>query len=106
MERWRGRTALVTGSASGIGRAITAQLLKFGVNVVACDLSDRMELVKAIEEEVRNPQVGNLMTVACDVGKEEDILAAFDQIRQSSFKGVDICVNSAGFGDAKKLSEG
>ena len=36
MERWKGRTALVTGASSGIGYAITKKLIQYGVNVVGC----------------------------------------------------------------------
>ena len=103
MDRWVGRTALVTGSASGIGRATTLQLLRLGVNVVACDLSDCVQRVEAIKEELTDAGCGQLMAMACDVSKEEDVVSVFEKVRQSDLKGVDICVNSAGIGDNKKL---
>ena len=36
MERWRGRTALVTGASSGIGYELAGQLAQLGMDVVGC----------------------------------------------------------------------
>lgn len=104
MNRWNGRTALVTGASSGIGRFIAMELLKHGVNVVAC--ARRIEAIEAIKGELKDAMKGQLMAVKCDVAKEEEILAMFEKIKASGLKGVDICINNAGFGDAKPLTEG
>ncbi|MFP5432903.1 MAG: SDR family NAD(P)-dependent oxidoreductase, partial [Alphaproteobacteria bacterium] len=40
MHRLNGRTAIVTGAASGIGRATVERLLAEGANVIATDLSE------------------------------------------------------------------
>ena len=36
MERWRGRTALVTGAADGIGAAVAVKLAYHGMKVIGC----------------------------------------------------------------------
>lgn len=103
MERWVGRSALVTGASAGIGRAITIELLKRGVNVVAC--ARRLEAIEAIRDDAKDAK-GQLMPVKCDVGKEEEILAMFEKVKSSDLKGIDICINNAGFGSLQSLSAG
>ena len=91
MDRWRGRTALVTGASVGIGRDIAVTLLNHGLNVVAC--ARRVDAVEAIRDEVKAGEgVGELLPVKCDVSKEEEILAMFEQVKASKFGGVDVCV--------------
>lgn len=106
MHRWFGRTALVTGASVGIGHAITQDLLRHGVNVVGC--ARRVEAIEAIQDKVQQEphgdvRPGKLMAVKCDLTKEDDILSMFAAIRNSPFKGVDICVNNAGVGTVGSL---
>lgn len=75
-----GKRALVTGAASGIGRATALALREAGATVLGLDL-------KASE--------GDIPILACDLANETDIVAA---VRQGAERtgGYDILVNNAG----------
>ncbi|CAL1680682.1 unnamed protein product [Lasius platythorax] len=95
MDRWIGKTAVVTGAASGIGQAITCALLRYGVNVAAIDImNEKLNELKARKEQQEFP--GILETIWCDVSFEEELNKAFEQI-ETRMKGVDIMINNAGY---------
>ena len=87
-----GRTAIVTGGARGIGRAISVKLAKEGANVVICDLvinEVAEETVKLIEAEgVKAAAIPANVTVP------EDCDSLFKQAVEM-FGKVDILVNNA-----------
>lgn len=87
-QDWRGRTAIVTGGTSGIGRAITELLLSQGgqVLVVARD----QERLRELQE--LGPGVALL---AADVTDEGTGRAAADACR-AAFGAVDVLVNTVG----------
>lgn len=93
MERWVGKTAVVTGAASGIGEAITVTLLEKRVNVLALDIETEKLSLIASKLEPHNPV--KFCVKRCDVSNEEDVEDAFRYARDF-FHGVDIMVNSAG----------
>ncbi len=76
-----GRRALVTGAASGIGRAAAIKLAEAGAHVLAVDLN--AEGLAALASEVPN-----IEPVTCDLSNQEALLALP--------KDVDILVNNAG----------
>jgi len=93
MDRWLGKTAVVTGAASGMGKAITRALLQNGVNMAALDVQ-KEKLAKLDAECKREGFPGILHTICCDVSREDEINAAFSHIE--TLGGVDIMVNNAG----------
>lgn len=95
-----GRVALVTGAASGIGKAIATRLSAEGACVVVADLAgDRAEAAAA---EVGGPDVA--VGVRADVSDEASV-AAMVQAAALAFGGVDIVVNNAGLSLSKPLLE-
>ena len=61
---FRGKTAVITGAASGIGRSFALQLTDFGTNLVISDIN--MERLSMVKEEV-DKRGGKALVVACDV---------------------------------------
>ena len=86
------KTALVTGSGSGIGRSIAMLLAEAGANVVVNDVSQKN--ADATAQEIQFLGRKSLSVVA-SVSDRDDVQAMFDQI-QSQFGGIDILVNNAG----------
>ena len=98
MGNLTGKVALVTGAASGIGRAITERYIADGAQVVAGDISQEgLDLLRA--------EFGDAVsTCLCDVTQEEDVanLAAFGI---SSFDHIDTIVANAGAGTYGLITE-
>ena len=85
--RFDGKVAIVTGAASGIGRATAARLASEGARVVLIDLS-----AEALEAAM--PQ-GDHLALPCDVSDETSVAAAVETIR-SRMGRIDVVCNNAG----------
>ena len=95
-----GRIALVTGAASGIGKAIATRLAADGACVVIADLS--LEKAQAAAAELGSADVA--IGVQCDVTKEAEVQAAVDATLLA-FGGLDLVVNNAGLSLSRSLLE-
>ncbi|EAA11736.1 AGAP005503-PA [Anopheles gambiae str. PEST] len=93
MDRWTGRVAVVTGASSGIGAAVVKSLANAGMIVIG--LARRVERVEELRQQLSEQAAQRLHAIRCDVTREEDIVAAFDQIEQQ-YGGVDVLINNAG----------
>ena len=98
----KGKSALVTGSTKGIGRAIAEGLLEAGANVVV-SARDQKE-VTAAGKELGTAHKGRVLALRCDVRREEDVASLFAETDRA-FGGLDILVNNAGVGLFRKLEE-
>lgn len=90
----QGKTALVTGSTSGIGLGIARALAQQGAHIVLNGFGDAAEiktLQTAIEKDFGVKTIYN----AADMAKSEEITAMM-QVASEKFGGVDILVNNAG----------
>ncbi|MFM9076994.1 MAG: SDR family NAD(P)-dependent oxidoreductase [Solirubrobacterales bacterium] len=99
--RLDGRVALVTGAASGIGKATSRRLASEGASVVLTDLQD--EAGESVASGIRDDG-GRALFVHHDVSKEADWEAALDATR-NEFGRLDILVNNAGIGDTAPIEE-
>ena len=86
MGRLDGRVALVSGAASGIGRAVAERLGAEGAQVVGCDLADRDGMV------------------VCDVRDQSACVAAVGEALDRHGR-LDILANVAGIGISRLIGE-
>lgn len=89
-----GRVAIVTGVASGLGRATATALSRKGVRVVLADRN--FEGVKALGEVLASSG-GEVLPLRVDVSQEEDVTGMVAGTLQT-FGQVDILINNAGVG--------
>ncbi|OKL53086.1 3-(cis-5,6-dihydroxycyclohexa-1,3-dien-1-yl)propanoate dehydrogenase [Bowdeniella nasicola] len=89
--RLAGKTALITGAASGLGAALADAFLAAGANVVAVDRD-----ISAIHAAGRP-----LLAHTADV-RDGEALASAVALAESEFGGLDICVPNAGIWDYRR----
>jgi 15-hydroxyprostaglandin dehydrogenase (NAD) len=90
----QGKAAVVSGGASGIGRATVLALARRGAKVVVADIDERggRETVRTAMD-----RGGSAMFTRCDVTKSEDLTSAFASAREN-YGRFDIAFNNAGIG--------
>jgi 2-deoxy-D-gluconate 3-dehydrogenase len=87
-----GKVALITGAATGLGKAISLALAASGADVVITDRST--EALERTEQELR-PLKRRIVRVAIDVRNLDEIRRGVD-IAETSIGPIDILVNNAG----------
>lgn len=96
--RLQGKTAIVTGAASGFGKGIAAKFVAEGAKVIIADLSEEQGLAVAKELGPQSTFVHADVTSVADW--ESLLLTAL-----MHFRGLDIVVNNAGASYANKATE-
>jgi len=92
MKKLQGKNCLLTGAASGIGRALALLLAEEGMNLYIVDID--MEKLEKVKEEIE--QIGaKVYTGICDVSKLEDLQKTADQFYQK-LGDIDLLMNNAG----------
>ena len=92
MKVLRGKKALVTGAASGIGRAIALALAREGVDLYLVDIDDLK--IDPVAREARAHGV-EVRTVHCDLARPEEITALVENVLRG-WGRLNILVNNAG----------
>jgi NAD(P)-dependent dehydrogenase (short-subunit alcohol dehydrogenase family) len=95
MARLEGKVAIVTGAASGIGRASAKLFAAEGAKVVAFD---RAPAVNDTAQAIKDAG-GEAIALSGDAGLEADVAKAVETAVQS-FGGLDVCYANAGIGTA------
>src|SRR6201993_1371740 len=98
MNSFKGKGAVVTGAASGIGKAIATAFIEAGASVVLCDRN--ADALHDVTDQLGDRAFGRVT----DVSDESQVEAAIRKARDA-FGSVDIVVNCAGFGAIVPLTE-
>jgi 3-oxoacyl-[acyl-carrier protein] reductase len=98
MGTLEGKQAVVTGGASGIGKAIATAIAAEGCRVLILDRADEDSLASAAAEAGRGTTARRT-----DVSDEGDVVGAFDEVQRAG--GLDILVSCAGILIEKPLLE-
>jgi meso-butanediol dehydrogenase/(S,S)-butanediol dehydrogenase/diacetyl reductase len=101
-QRFTERTAIVTGSASGIGLATAKRLGSEGARVIIADLDQ--EKATAAAQEVKAAGAPDVWPTACDVSHEDQVAATVTGTLER-FGRLDVVVNNAGLMNFKPLVE-
>ncbi|AHJ98077.1 SDR family oxidoreductase [Hymenobacter swuensis] len=89
----QGKTIVVTGGGTGLGRAMTTYFLQLGANVVIS--SRKLEVLEKTAQELReHTGNANVLAVQCDVRKYDEVEALL-QKTIDAFGGVDVLLNNA-----------
>lgn len=98
MFELKGKRAVITGAASGIGHAIAQTFAQRGASVVLCDL-DPVAVAARVQELAVMVET-TVQGVAFDVSKQDEVRRAFEEIGQP----IDILVNCAGIAHVGSLA--
>ena len=90
MSAFKGRVAVVTGAASGIGKALSLELAARGCRVVVADLN-----LKGAREVVGELGAERAIAVRCDVSKASNVQSVVNRARRQ-FGSLDFMFNNAG----------
>ncbi len=90
-----GKSVVVTGASSGMGKAIVERFAQEGANIIA--VARRKERLDALAASLQAAP-GRVIPFAGDVSSEEAIVSAIEEA-VSAFGGLDILINNAGVMD-------
>jgi NAD(P)-dependent dehydrogenase (short-subunit alcohol dehydrogenase family) len=95
----RGKVAIVTGAAKGIGKGCAMVLAQAGASVAIADLDEAEG--RALANELSSTGSAAI-AVKCDVSSSDDVRALIENV-VAHFGGLDILVNNAGYHISKNI---
>ncbi len=90
---FKGKTAISTGAASGMGLLFAKNFAALGGNVVMCDVNE--EVLNEKVKEINSKKQGKAIGVICDVRDYDEVCAAVD-LAVKEFGSLDMVCNFAG----------
>jgi meso-butanediol dehydrogenase/(S,S)-butanediol dehydrogenase/diacetyl reductase len=100
MDRFIGKTVVVTGGNKGIGYAIAERFAAEGANIVIASVEPQVDEAAARLRDGGAPAVG----VLCDVTKKDEVIALYGRA-ELEFGGVDVSVQNAGIITIAKIED-
>jgi len=101
-RKFSGKTAIVTGSAQGLGQAICFRLAREGCNVVVADINQ--EGIQQTESFIQKKYSAKTLGMVTDVSKDDDVANLVNDT-VTEFGSLDIMVSNAGILIAKPMDE-
>ena len=101
MDRLKGKIAIVTGAANGIGLAISQAFVREEASVVMCDI-DELKCNEEANKLAKNG--GSATSYVCDVGVTKDVQLVVDKT-VAEFGRIDVLVNNAAVAISRDIRE-
>ena len=95
----KNKVVFITGSSSGIGKAVAILFAKKGANVIVSSHSNFNDGEKVLEELQKIG--GNHMHINCDLSSQDEVKNAFEKIK-TKYGKLDILINNAGFSSPER----
>ena len=101
LDRFNNKRVLITGGASGLGKAIVEKFAALGWKIAVVDIN-----LKGAEEVVSeaNSKGAEAIALYCDIGKDEDFVTIASSIKEK-WCGLDIIVNNAGIATTGMMAD-
>ncbi|MEL3905774.1 MAG: SDR family oxidoreductase [Treponema sp.] len=101
MKHFTGKTMLITGGASGIGRSVAEHFARMGCTVIVWDVNQRnLQLLQEDAEQAHLPVIG----MYCDITDRNQVYTRAKEVEET-FGTLDILMNNAGVVTGKSLLE-
>jgi glucose 1-dehydrogenase len=104
MKRLEGKVAIVTGAASGIGRAIAVLFAREGARVVVADIIDEPKEGGMPTEGLITQSGGEAISLRCDISNWDDVDRLVTQTVET-WSSLDIMVNNAAHWTTTRLTD-